>query len=310
MTEYSTHIFAGDPLDRVDAARRDPVWVESQINASSSRFLPFWGMKVLASNGPQPKLAWQDRDILRHLAEHALPVLLGSRDDVAHFAVDVSGAVNPAREFALDETIGFVEPRHIATLLPLAESGTMAHAKSMVDWHARHGFCARCGARTRANLGGKERICDGCGAHHFPRTDPVAIMLIHHGDRCLLGRSSRRGGTGSYSALAGFIDQGESIEEAVRREIMEEANIQVGEVRYHSSQPWPYPSSLMIGCIAQALSTDITIDDVELDDVRWFARAEILTALANPMNGDQGVRLPGPIAIAHHLLKAWASEEY
>ena len=308
MKEYPTHIFAGDPIDRVDQARRDPVWVESQLNVQSSRFLPFWNMKVLATNGPDPRLAWQHRRVLSLLTEGALPVLLGIQDEVAHFALDVSGPADPIGVFGFDTDVDFVEPRHIATVLPLFESGTLAHAKSAVEWHARHGFCANCGARTRSNLGGKERICDACGAHHFPRTDPVAIMLVHHGDRCLLGRSSRRG-TGAYSALAGFIDQGESIEEAVRREIMEEASIEVGEVCYHSSQPWPYPSSLMIGCIAKALSTDIEIDNEELDDVRWFARDEVLAVLAEPSKRDQVVRLPGPIAIAHHLLKSWANND-
>ena len=224
MKEYPTHIFAGDPLDRVDAARRDPMWIEARLNDPSSRFLPFWSMKVLATNGSEPALAWRGREMLAHLTDDAPPVLLGLHEQIAHFALDVSGPADPTGKFNLEDDVDFVEPRRIATTLPLWESGTLAHAKSAVDWHARHGFCANCGARTHANLGGKERICDGCGAHHFPRTDPVAIMLVHRGERCLLGRSSRRG-TGSYSALAGFIDQGESIEEAVRREIMEEANI-------------------------------------------------------------------------------------
>lgn len=309
MREYPAHIFAGDPLDRVDAARRDPDWVQAQIDAESSRFLPFWQMKVLASTGAQPRLAWRDRGVLAHLADNAEPVLLGVKDRVTHFALDVSGPTDPIATFDLDSSLDFIEPRRIATLLPWFESGTMAHAKSAVDWHARHGFCPRCGSRTRSNLGGKERLCDTCGAHHFPRTDPVAIMLVHHHDQCLLGRSSGRG-TGAYSALAGFIDQGESIEEAVRREIMEEAHIEVGEVRYHSSQPWPYPSSLMIGCLAQALSTEIRIDDQELDDVGWFARDEVLRALARSEEGDETLRVPGPIAIAHHLLKTWANQDY
>ena len=143
-----------------------------------------------------------------------------------------------------------------------------------------------------------------CKADHFPRTDPVAIMVVTDGERCLLGQSrGRLSRTGTYSALAGFMDQGESIEEAVRREVKEEAGIEVGQVRYHSSQPWPFPSSLMIGCHARALTTDIRIDDEEMTDVRWFPRADVLSALRGE---HPHLRVPAPIAIAHHLIKAWA----
>jgi len=146
-----------------------------------------------------------------------------------------------------------------------------------------------------------------CKAEHFPRTDPVAIMVVTDGERCLLGQSrGRLSRTGTYSALAGFVDQAESIEEAVRREVKEEAGIEVGQVRYHSSQPWPFPSSLMIGCHARALTTDIYIDNEEMTDVRWFTRAAVLSAL----RGDHpDLHVPAPIAIAHHLIKAWAAGE-
>ena len=300
------HIFAGDPIDRIDQARRDPGWIERQLARGDSRLLPFWNMKVLASKGAEPRLGWQSGAILEHIADGAAPVLLGVYEEVVRFALDVSGPEDPASALGLSDEIGFVEPLRIASQLPGFESGMLAHAKSVVDWHARNRFCASCGERTSPRSGGKERVCDGCGAQHFPRTDPVAIMVVHHRDRCLLGRS-RRSGTGVYSALAGFIDQGESIEEAVRREVREEAGIRVGAVCYHSSQPWPYPSSLMIGCLAEALSTDIEMDDEELADVRWFTRAEVLEALTDPESPDRELRLPGPVAIAHHLLQAWVA---
>jgi NAD+ diphosphatase len=164
-----------------------------------------------------------------------------------------------------------------------------------------------CGQRTVQGRGGHVRQCPGCKAEHFPRTDPVAIMVVSDGTRCLLGQSrGRLSRTGTYSALAGFIDQGESIEEAVRREVKEEAGIEVGQVRYHSSQPWPFPSSLMIGCHGKALTTDIHIDDGEMTDVRWFSRDEVLAAL---MGEHPDLRVPAPIAIAHHLIKAWAEDD-
>ena len=261
-------------------------------------------MQVLAKPGAPAVLGWLGSDVLRHLTTDANPVLLGVRDNVAHFALDVSGAEAPPAISGRSDEFEFIEPLRIATHLATSDSGTMARAKSVVNWHATHGFCANCGVKTVALPSGIERVCDACGAHHFPRTDPVAIMVVHHGENCLLGRS-RRSGSGVYSALAGFIDQGESIEEAVRREVYEEAGIHIGDVRYHSSQPWPYPSSLMIGCIAHALDTDIQMDNKEMADVRWFSRVEVVDALGDIGNRERELRLPGPVAIAHHLLNAW-----
>ena len=155
--------------------------------------------------------------------------------------------------------------------------------------------------------GGQKRECPVCKAEHFPRVDPVIIMVVSDGDRCLLGQSrGRLAAMNRYSALAGFMDQGETIEEAVAREVMEEAGIRVKNVRYHSSQPWPFPSSLMIGCHAAAATTQIAMDNEEMTDVRWFDRAEVLRALAGQ---SEQLALPGPIAIAHHLIKAWANGE-
>ena len=309
MTRYlsSPYIFAGDPLDRVDHLRRDFAWIQQQLDSDTSRFLPFWNMQVLSKPGSPPLLGWLGRQALAHLSPGASPVLLGTHEGACHFALDVSGASEPPQLCAPSCGFEFIEPLRIATHLAVADSGIMAHAKSLVDWHARHGFCANCGAKTAARPSSKERVCDACGAHHFPRTDPVAIMLVHDGDNCLLGRS-RRSGTGTYSALAGFVDQGETIEEAVRREVMEEAGIHIGEVYYHSSQPWPYPSTLMIGCMAQALDNQIVMDTEEMADVGWFSRDEVVEALGDLHNRDRAFRVPGPVAIAHHLLKAWIGD--
>ena len=178
-----------------------------------------------------------------------------------------------------------------------------------MDWHNRHGYCSVCGQPTKMGRGGHVRKCEdgGCGAEHFPRTDPVAIMLVHDGDRCLLGQSrGRLVRMRMYSALAGFIDQGESIEEAVAREVMEEAGIEVKNVRYHSSQPWPFPSSLMIGCHAEAATTDIHIDAEEMTDVQWFPRQTVIDALEGR---NRNLAVPQPLAIAHHLVKTWAYDQ-
>jgi NAD+ diphosphatase len=181
--------------------------------------------------------------------------------------------------------------------------GALAQARSLCNWHARHGFCAVCGKPTAMRIGGYRRDCPSCKAEHFPRTDPVVIMLAVDGDRALLGRQARFA-PGMYSCLAGFVEPGETIEDAVRRETAEESGIKVGRVRYFSSQPWPFPSSLMIGCHAEALTTRVVRDEAELEECRWFDRAEVLAILDG--THPAGIKAPPPMAIAHRLIRAWA----
>lgn len=178
----------------------------------------------------------------------------------------------------------------------------MGQAKALIDWHNRHRFCAQCGMATEPADGGYRRTCPRCKAEHFPRTDPAVIMLVTAGERCLLGRNKRFTG-GHYSTLAGFVEPGESIEEAVRREVYEEVRVRVGTVRYFASQPWPFPSSLMIGCIAEAETQDIEVDGTEIIAARWFDRATIRRVLDGESND---VLLPRRDAIAHHLIRSWA----
>lgn len=298
------HVFAGNPLDRGDAQRRDQAWLDAQAVSAQSRFLPLWQLNVLIQDTSATRLGWVSPADLERLQLSVPPVFLGLADGVAHFAIDVSQLGDPRHELDLDETWRFEDSRTAATNLSTPEAGILAQSRAQLDWHKRHQFCSVCGQRTAPGRGGQVRKCAACKAEHFPRTDPVAIMVVVDGERCLLGQSrGRLSRTGTYSALAGFMDQGECIEEAVRREVMEEAGIRVGEVRYHSSQPWPFPSSLMIGCHARATTTDIHIDNEEMTDVRWFARADVLAALRGE---HPELRVPAPIAIAHHLIKAWA----
>ncbi len=302
-----THTFAGNPLDRGDAQRRDPEWLEDAARDRASRFLPMWQLNVLVQDGSGTRLGWLSPGEIERLEIRVPPVFLGLLDGLAHFAIDVSQLGDPMHELDLDASFRFQESRSAAGGLDAAEAGILAQSRAHVDWHRRHQFCSVCGERTEQERGGHVRKCSDCGSEHFPRTDPVAIMLICDGERCLLGQSrGRLARTGFYSALAGFMDQGESIEEAVRREVREEAGIQVGEVRYHSSQPWPFPSSLMIGCHGQAITTDIHIDSQEMADVRWFERDDVLRAL-RAEHAD--LRVPGAMAIAHHLIKAWSDGE-
>ena len=191
-------------------------------------------------------------------------------------------------------------------LLPAEELSAIAMAKSLVSWHQRHGFCPNCGQRSAMASGGWRRDCAACKTQHFPRTDPVVIMLPIAGERCLLGRSPRFAPT-MWSCLAGFLEPGESIEDAVHRETREEAGIACGRVVYFASQPWPFPSSLMIGCHAEALTRDIVIDREELEDARWFTRTEVATMLMR--KHPDGLTTPPPVAIAHHLIRAWVENE-
>jgi len=190
-------------------------------------------------------------------------------------------------------TGALVAPEHLP---PLAE------AKAVLAWHRRHRFCSNCGAPTRAVEAGWRRDCAACGAEHFPRTDPVVIMLAIRGERCLLGRQSRFA-KGMWSCLAGFVEPGETIEDAVRRETLEEAGIKCGRVAYFASQPWPFPMSLMIGCHAQALTTELKIDRSELEDARWFEREEVAAMMLR--RHPDGLTATHPIAIAHHIIRAW-----
>jgi NAD+ diphosphatase len=214
----------------------------------------------------------------------------------------------------LAETLKGREDLHVTDLRSIAVQGLVAaehlppiaEAKAVLHWHARHRFCPNCGATTQAVQGGWRRDCPQCKAEHFPRTDPVVIMLAIDGARCLLGRSPRFVPT-MWSCLAGFVEPGESIEDAVHRETREEAGIACGRVAYFASQPWPFPASLMIGCHAEALTHDIVVDREELEDARWFTRGEVETMLMR--KHPQGLTTPPPVAIAHHIIRAWLEDE-
>ena len=196
----------------------------------------------------------------------------------------------------------FRDMRAAAFVLPDADTAMAGQAKALIDWHRRHSFCAQCGAGTEPADGGYRRICPQCGAEHFPRTDPVVIMLPILGEECLIGRN-KRFPEGLYSAFAGFIEQGETMEEAVARELKEEASLEVAAVRYHASQPWPFPSSLMLGCYAETVSRQFEIDGHEIEDARWLGREEARARLKGEIS--DAVKMPAAIAIARKLIADW-----
>jgi len=231
-------------------------------------------------------------------------VFLGLGDGRAHFAIDAVGA-----DVAPELDTGLIDVRALAPTLAHGEAAILAEARSLLDWHARHRFCAQCGAPSTVASAGWKRHCPACRASHFPRTDPVVIMLATRGERALLGRNRRRPGA-RFSCLAGFVEPGETPEEAVRREVREEAGVRCGRVRYLAAQPWPFPSSLMMGFLTEALTEEITVDAEELAEARWFSRADIREMVARAATGPDDpaqVSLPSPIAIAHHICRRWSS---
>jgi NAD+ diphosphatase len=253
---------------------------------------------------PQPNGARALLTISEALQAGANPgtIFLGLRDGAAVFGMGISAPAVEALLTRQDYVLSELRGMAMQGVVPPDQLSAIAMAKSLVSWHQRHGFCANCGVRSAMAEGGWKRVCPSCKTEHFPRTDPVAIMLVENGDKCLLGRQ-KQFPPGMYSCLAGFIEAAETIEDAVRREIFEEAGIRCTDVTYYMTQPWPYPSSLMIGCQARALTDSITIDSMELEDARWFDRDEATLMLKR--EHPDGLAGPHPFAIAHHLLGRW-----
>lgn len=296
-----------NPLNRLSERRHDEDYVAGRRREASTRFLLFVGeTPILRVRGDTAEPLFSQHQ-MAEWGEPQADIFLGQGEDgTALFAL----AFDKARADSVAAVPGLemVDLRSIALrgLVPPPLLGELGGANAMLNWHRRHRFCANCGAPSRMSSAGWRRDCDACGAQHFPRVDPVVIMLAIDGDRCLLGRQPRFA-SGMYSALAGFLEPGETIEAAVRREIHEESGIACSDVSYFASQPWPFPSSLMIGCFARALDTGIVVDTTELEDARWFTRAEVAGMLAG--THPAGLSCPKPYAIAYHLLKAYAEDK-
>lgn len=282
--------FTGGLLDRADHMRHDEAAFAAAIGNWQARLLKLnaWEPEI----GDDGRLGW---GMLTEASEDAEFVLLGLDDGRPRFAA-FDPAAGPAPGFRSPALFGMLDQ------LREGEAATFAAARSVLDWHARHRFCANCGASTVMFRAGWGRRCDACKSEHFPRVDPVVIMIAEHDGRALLGRQPGWP-AGRYSALAGFLEPGESIEEAVRREIAEEAGVRVGAVHYIASQPWPFPSQLMIACVGHAEHDALTIDTNELETAGWFTRDQVRASLA----GEEAPFLaPPPYAIAHTLLTEWA----
>jgi NAD+ diphosphatase len=303
-----TNTFAGNPLDRVSYKRSDPDWIDAQLADPETLAVALWNGKPLIEDAPGPdqalRVAYLPIGLAREVAGGDQRVLfLGLWKETAVFAIDLESSLDPA-EGPLSGMGRFEDLRATALRLPGGDAAILATAKSVFEWRRRHGFCPACGEPTLAIDGGWKRVCESCRTEHFPRTDPVVIMLPTIGERCLLGRQAVWP-KGMYSALAGFLEPGESIEEACAREVYEEAGLVTTRVRYHSTQPWPYPSSLMIGLICEVETDEAVADQIEIEEVRWFTRDETKKLIAGELND---ARAPGGMAIAFQLIKAWAEE--
>ena len=314
----SKNLFTDHPLDRVSHLRTDQDWLGKQIASADSLVVPIWQGKPfvmrfdergMPSPHAQPELGFVRLAMLTEMIDQGCPMVFLGLDskDRAYFALDLDPQSDPENKGPLAGMGAFQEARMLAMELPKGDPAMLSHAVALLNWHRTHGYCSACGTRTVIADAGYKRTCPGCGMDHFPRTDPVVIMLVEKDDKALLGRSAHFPDT-MFSALAGFVEPGESLEEAVAREVKEEAGIDIAAVKYHSTQPWPFPYSLMIGCHAIAETDDITLTDDELVEARWFTRDDIHAA----MKGEhpEGLWVPPPFAIAHHLIRAWAEQTH
>jgi NAD+ diphosphatase len=301
-------VFANSPVDRAAHLRAKPEELMRLKAAPGAKIALFHKLLPFLGNAPSPReikaVSWLSGEAAsRVVPAGATEIFLGLEDGAARFAADVSTIDTPAELPALAGRGQFAELRMAGGTLPPGDAAMLAQAKALIDWHSRHKFCAQCGAPTELAQAGYQRNCAACKAQHFPRTDPAVIMLATIGDECLLGRG-KQWPPSFLSTLAGFVEPGETIEEAVARELYEEAGVVAEDVTYMWTQPWPFPASLMIGCIAKVKSRALNVDTDELAEARWMSRDHLKLMLAG--KHPDGLMTPPPMAVAHQLMKAWA----
>ncbi len=292
------NVFAGAFVDRADEKRKDPDWILAAAASDDGLFVPVWGERCLVGGEPPRIVLLERRQAETLCTDPEQLIFLGLFRDRPAFALPIAAA-DPAPFADLGD---YQDLRFLGTHLAADEANLAAHARALAIWHSKQLYCGACGAPARPEVGGNVRRCcdDSCGQNLFPRVDPAIIVLVARDDRCLLGRQPSWP-EARYSTIAGFVEPGESVEDAVRREVFEETNVHVGRVHYHSSQPWPFPSSLMLGFMADATSDDIVLNDGELEDARWFTRDELRSGFP---------KLPFRISIARRLVDDWLERRF
>ena len=305
LTRRQPNIYGFSGLDRSAHLREEEGWLEKLVSDATTRLVPVWRSRslVIGAESETPAASLLNAPEFTVLVEQSETVIfLGTRNGAAHVAVDLSHLEEDAAAAAVDGTGAFMDLRQVGPVLERFEGSVLAYARGLMHWHQRHRFCGVCGSATRIAKGGHQRSCtnETCNTPAFPRTDPAVIMLVHDsaGEKALLGRQAVWP-EGRYSTLAGFVEPGETLEEAVAREVLEETGVEVCDVRYHSSQPWPFPASIMLGFHAEAKTTEIFRRDDELEDAQWFSRDELMNFRA------LGKGLPSKDSIARRLIEDW-----
>jgi len=298
------NLFTASPLDRAEDRRRDGPWLSARQDDPGTRYTLVWRLThLVTSQSPARPVFLSHQELHGAVDDPGPPTFLGLYQDRAYFAVELPASADTMPDGLA--TLGeFQELRQVAALLDAPDAAILAHARAMAYWHQRHRFCGDCGSPTELGEAGYLRLCTNpqCGQHHFPRSDPAIIVLVEWEEHCLLGRKPSWP-EGLYSTVAGFVEPGECIEQAVIREVREETGVRVGEIHYQSSQPWPFPSSLMLGFRAVAADPVIQVDQNELQDARWFTRKEIRSGLL-----DGRMRVPTHISVSHRLIEGWYDE--
>ncbi len=297
--------FSGVPLDRIHHLRDDQAWLDARLSDPATRFVAVTKSRNLILNGSEMRAFFHTRETIADLVtERSTVALLGLGEEpaaeAAHFAIDLSDA-SDEELMARSPSAELMDLRQLVQVIPSHEAALLAYARGLLYWHSRHLFCAVCGALSVSRSAGHLRVCtnEACGASHFPRTDTAVIMLVHDGDRCVMSRQSHWP-LGMHSTLAGFLEPGESLEEAVAREVHEETGLRVADVRYHSSQPWPFPASIMVGFYARAAGGDFRPNLDELESAGWYSREQLKAAREG-----ETFHLPNAYSIARRLIEDW-----